>query len=82
MWKRIDWRPDMCVNCGIALKKIRQPIIMHHSNRPAPPAPQYQATQYQQPYPQQQYPQQQYPPQQFGNQPYPQNHGAAGWSLG
>jgi TM2 domain-containing membrane protein YozV len=74
--------PDMCVNCGVVLKKDK---VQSH-NAVQPQAPQYQAPQYpQQPYPQQQqYPQQQYqqqpyPPQQFQNQAYPQNqYGAAG----
>ena len=81
--KELIGDPDMCVNCGIALKKDKA-THYHAPQQQAPPAPapQYQATQYQQPYPQQQYPQQQYPPQQFGSQPYPQNqYGAAGYGV-
>jgi TM2 domain-containing membrane protein YozV len=78
--------PDMCVNCGVVLKKDKEQSY----NTAQQQAPQYQAPQYQQqPYPQQQYPQQQYPPQQqpypqqqYPNQPYPQQqYGAAGYGV-
>ncbi len=76
--------PDMCVNCGVVLKKDK--AAQYHAPQhqvPPAPAPQYQAPQYpQQPYPQQQYPQQPYPPQQYPNQPYPQQqYGAAGYGV-
>jgi len=77
--------PDMCVNCGVVLKKskITQAQTQQYS------ATQYPQQQYpQQQYPQQQYPQHQYPSQQFNNQtyppnqPYPQNqYGAAGYGV-
>ncbi len=75
--------PDMCVNCGVVLKKDKTQA--YHA--PQAHASHYQAPQYpQQPYPQQQYPQQQYPqqpyPPQYPNQPYPQNqYGAAGYGV-
>ncbi|MDD4924328.1 MAG: TM2 domain-containing protein [Dehalococcoidales bacterium] len=76
--------PDMCVNCGVVLKKDK--TSQYHSpqyHTPQTHAPQYQAPQYpQQPYPQQQYPQQQYPQQQFHNPQYPSNqYGAAGYGV-
>ena len=81
--------PDMCVNCGVVLKKDKTQSYhapQHHASQAH--APQYHAPQYpQQPYPQQQYPQQPYqqqpyPQQQFPNQPYPQQqYGMAGYGV-
>jgi TM2 domain-containing membrane protein YozV len=81
--KQLIGDPDICVNCGVALKKDKIP--QYHAPQqhvPPTPQPQYQAPQYQQPYPPQQFPQQQYPPQQFGNQPYPPNqYGMADYGV-
>jgi TM2 domain-containing membrane protein YozV len=86
--KELIGDPDMCVNCGVVLKKEKAPQY-HATQHPVPPAPapQYQAPQYpqqqypQQPY-QQQYPQQPYPQQQYANQPYAQNqYGAAAYGV-
>jgi len=67
--KELIGDPDMCVNCGVVLKKEKAPQY-HATQHPVPPAP---APQYQAP---------QYPQQQYANQPYNQNqYGAAGYGV-
>ncbi len=76
--KELIGDPDMCVNCGVVLKKEKTSTYHAPQHNIAPtPAPSYQ-----QQYPQQHYPQQQYPPQQYANQPYPQSqYGMAGQGV-
>lgn len=91
--KELIGDPDMCVNCGVSLKKGKTTSYQTHQYPDAQytgtqyPQQQYPQQPYQQQYPhsnyaqqpyQQQYPNQQYPP----NQPYPQNqYGAAGYGV-
>ncbi|MFA5628794.1 MAG: TM2 domain-containing protein [Dehalococcoidales bacterium] len=76
--KQLIGDPDMCVNCGVSLKKggVSQTQYQTPPQYPQQPYPPQQHSQ--QPYPSQ-YSQQPYPQQQYHGQQYPQNQYAGAY---